>query len=379
MKDFHEALARCRAPVETACSLPPACYTDPGVMAAEARAVFGGWVGVGRADMVPDPGRYIALDFAGQSIILLRDREGALRAFANSCRHRAARLMEGAGECRGIKCPFHAWAYRLDGTLAAAPHMDTVADFDKAEFGLHSYPAEERLGFAFVCLGEGAPDLDAVLGDFAKLHAGWPLERLVTTRRQEIEVACNWKAFIEVFNEYYHLPFVHPNSVNDLYATPDAADDVTGAFASQFGATEGTGGLLQDAQDKALPPMRGLSNEAARGARYTWVFPNMTFAANTDALWVYEAYPLGPDRCKVVQSACFPPETLDLEGAQARVTAYHARLDAALAEDIPALENQQRGLASPAAKQGRFQPLLEPNVAKFAAWYAQQMMESDNV
>lgn len=379
MKDFHEALARCRAPVGTAYSLPPVCYTDPWVTEAETRAVFGGWVGVGRSDMVREPGRYIALDFAGQSIILLRDREGALRAFANSCRHRAARLMEGAGECRGIKCPFHAWAYRLDGTLAAAPHMEKAEGFDKAEFGLHAYRAEERQGFAFVRLGEGAPDLDAVLGDFAKLHAGWPLERLVTTRRQEIEVACNWKAFIEVFNEYYHLPFVHPNSVNDLYATPDAADDVTGAFASQFGATEGTGGLLQDAQDKALPPMRGLSNEAARGARYTWVFPNMTFAANTDALWVYEAYPLGPDRCKVVQSACFPPETLDLKGAQAKVTAYHARLDAALAEDIPALENQQRGLASPAAKQGRFQPLLEPNVAKFAAWYAQHMMESDNV
>ena len=375
MKDFHDALARCRAPAAAAHSLPPVCYTDAGLMDTEAHAVFGGWVGVGRADMVRDPGSYIALDFAGQSIILVRDREGTLRAFANTCRHRGARLMEGAGACRGIKCPFHAWAYRLDGTLAAAPHMEAAEDFRKDDNGLHTYRAEERLGFAFVCFDADAPDLDAVLGDFAMLHAGWPMEGLVTTRRQEIEVACNWKAFLEVFNEYYHLPFVHPDSINDVYGQPDPADEVTGAFATQFGATEGTGGLLTSQQAHALPPMPGLSNEAARGARYTWVFPNMTFAANTDALWVYEAYPLAPDRCKVVQSACFAPETLDLPGAEARVAAYHARLDAALAEDVPALENQQRGLASPAAKQGRFQPLLEPNVASFAHWYAGRMME----
>ena len=282
--------------------------------------------------------------------------------------------MDGTGACRGIKCPFHAWAYRMDGTLAAAPHMDAAEGFDKADYGLHIYRAEERLGFAFVCFDACAPDLDTVLGDFTRLHAPWPLETLVTTRRQVLEVDCNWKAFIEVFNEYYHLPFVHPNSVNDIYASPDPADDVQGGFASQFGATEGTGGLLQTAQEKALPPIPGLTGEATRGARYTWVFPNMTFAANSDALWVYEAYPLGPGRCKVVQSACFPPETVALPGAEARIAAYHERLDAALAEDIPALENQQRGLANPQARQGPFQPLLEPNVAAFARWYAAAML-----
>lgn len=374
MSDFFAMLERSCAPVEIAQSLPPACYTQAGLVEAEARAVFGGWVGVGRADMVADPGRFIALDFAGHSIILLRDRDGQLRAFANSCRHRAARLMDGAGDCRGIKCPFHAWAYRLDGSLAAAPHMEAAEGFVKEDYGLRTYRAEERLGFAFVCFDDEAPELDSVLGDFAKIHAPWPLDTLVTTRRQVLEVGCNWKAFIEVFNEYYHLPFVHPNSVNDIYAAPEPADEVTGAFASQFGATDGTGGLLQTEQDKALPPIPGLSGEATRGARYTWAFPNMTFAANSDALWVYEAYPLGPDRCRIVQSACFPPETVSTPGADAKIAAYHDRLDAALAEDIPALENQHRGLQSPDAKPGRFQPLLEPNVAAFARWYATAML-----
>lgn len=371
---LSEALARCRLPVEEAWSLPPECYTSDEMLREETRHVFGGWVGLGRADMVPDPGSYIALDVAGQPVLLLRDRDGALRAFANSCRHRGARLMQGRGTCRGIKCPFHAWAYRLDGTLAAAPHMEAASDFDKASHALHAYEVRERLGFVFADMGNGG-DFDTHLGDFTALHEDWPLERLVTTRRAEIEVDCNWKAFLEVFNEYYHLPFVHADSISDIYAPPEAGNRVRGAIASQFGRTDGTGGLLQDQQAHALPPMPGLRGDALTGARYTWVFPNMTFAANRDALWVYEAYPLGPHRCRVVQTACFAPETVTGPGAE-RIGAYHQRLDAALDEDIAALVNQHHGLQSPATRQGRFQPLLEPNVAQFANWYAGRMADA---
>ena len=371
--EISQALSACIAPPDQALSLPPGCYQDTDWAERETGLFRSGWIGVGRADQVPEAGSFRALDFAGQSVILLRDREGGLRAFANTCRHRGARLLDGEGECRGIRCPFHSWAYRLDGSLVAAPQMDDARGFDRADYGLIAYRAEERLGFVFVCLFPDAPPLDSVLGDFARVHAPWPLETLVTTRRRALQVDCNWKAFLEVFNEYYHLPFVHPDSIDDVYAPPDPATPVTGAYASQFGATEGTGGLLQDQQEHALPPMPGLTGREAAGVRYTWVFPNMTFAAGTDALWVYEAYPLGPDRCHVVQTACFPPETVALPGAAEKIAAYHTRLDAALDEDIPALVNQQRGLSNPDARQGRFQPLLEPNVAAFARWYAGAM------
>ncbi|SLN54255.1 3-phenylpropionate/cinnamic acid dioxygenase subunit alpha [Roseovarius litorisediminis] len=374
-----EGLEKCRAEVNQAFSIPPECYVVPEMAEAEEQAVFRrSWLGVGRADMVKAPGDFVTLDVAGQAVLLVRDKEGQLQALANSCRHRGARLAEGAGNCRGFKCPFHAWAYHLDGRLAAAPKMEEAAGFCREDFNLIRYRAEERLGFAFVCLDKAAPELDVVLGDFARVHAPWPMETLVSTRRREVTVDCNWKAFLEVFNEYYHLPFVHRDSIDNVYSLPDAATVTTGAYASQFGKTVGTGGLLQTQQDRALPPMPGLVGHAAQGVRYTWVFPNMTFAAGTDALWVYEAYPLGPDQCHVVQTACFPPETLELSEAASRVGAYHDRLDAALAEDIPALVNQHRGLSCPDARQGRFQPLLEPNVAAFAAWYAGTMARASN-
>ncbi len=351
-------------------ALPASAYTSTDVTDQEAQTLFRTyWFCVGRADMVADKGAYTALDIAGQSIILLRDRENTLRAFANACRHRGARLVDGQGRCTGLRCPFHSWMFHLDGRLAAAPHMEEADGFSKDDHALIPYRVAERLGFVFLCLNSDAPDIDAQLGNFAPLHADWPLAGLKTLRRREMEVACNWKAFLEVFNEYYHLPFVHPDTVDAIYGRPDPGDVVTGAFATQFGSTEGTGGLLQTEQDKALPPMPGLTGRAPHGVRYSWIFPNMTFAASSDAMWCYEAYPLGPDRCHVVQTSCFPPETLAADGNEDKLNAYLDRLDAAIDEDIPALENQQRGLTCAEAAPGLLHPLLESNVASFARWY----------
>lgn len=355
-------------------SLTPACYAGGEIQGAETEALFRhGWIGVGRADLVAKPGDYAALDIAGQAVILLRDRDGVLRAFANSCRHRGARLIDGTGSCRGIRCPFHSWAYRLDGTLVAAPQIQDLPEFSREDHGLIAYRAEERLGFAFLCLDAETAALDVWLGDFGVRHEARWLSSLATTRRRSFTVECDWKAFLEVFNEYYHLPFVHPTTVDAVYSPPEPANATTGAYATQFGATEGTGGLLASEQASALPPIPQLAGREATGVRYSWVFPNMTFAAGTDALWVYEAYPLGPGRCQIVQSACFPPETIALADFEERVAAYYSRLDAAIAEDIPALEDQHRGLMCPDARAGPLHPVLEANVASFAEWYRHRM------
>lgn len=368
-------LERCRCPANQAWSLPPQVYADPAVLSTEMERIFRRrWICLGRSDQLSGNGEYNCLDFSGQSIILLRDGEGTMRAFANTCRHRGSRLLEGSGRTAGIRCPFHGWAYKLDGRLAGAPRMEDAVAFSKAEFGLIGYQTAERMGFLFVCLAGEAPDLDAALGDFRAVHAPWPIADLVSRRYRRFEVGCNWKAFIEVFNDYYHLPFVHPDSIAAVYRRPDPADQVRGSFATQFGATGGTGGLLAAAQQKPLPAMPGLVGREAEGVRYTWFFPNMTFAAGVDALWMYEAYPLAPDRCLVHQTACFPPETVRRSDFDDRVAAYYHRLDAALDEDISALVNQQRGISNPDAEQGPFQPLLEPSVAKFADWYAGVMM-----
>ena len=314
---LRAALARVRHPIDEAATLPPACYADDTVFATERDAIFRtSWIGIGRADRWKQPGDYTAQVIAGVPTIILRDQTGALRAFANSCRHRGALLLEGDGNCGGIKCPFHGWAYKLDGRLAGTPRMDQTKNFDKSDYGLVPFSTAERDGFAFLSFEAERTDIDAWLGDFSKLHSPWSMADLVSTRRREFEVRCNWKNFVEVFNEYYHLPYVHPDTVDGLYELPDAPDATSGAYATQFGATQGTGGLLEDQQAHVFPAIKSLTGRNRQGVRYTWTFPNMTFAASTEAMWVYEVYPLAPDRTHVAMTACFPAETVESEASK---------------------------------------------------------------
>ncbi|MCS5677251.1 MAG: aromatic ring-hydroxylating dioxygenase subunit alpha, partial [Acidimicrobiales bacterium] len=247
-------LVACRQPADQAATLPASCYVDPVVYQIEADTVFRqGWVGVGRWDRWSEAGDYSAIDLAGVPVVVIRDNESQLRAFANSCSHRSAEVMVGDGTCSRMRCPFHAWTYALDGRLVAAPSMHRTENFERADHGLHEFAVAERHGFVFVSLEETPTPIDDWLGDFSEVHAPWPLADLVTTRRREFMVSCNWKGFAEVFNEYYHLPYVHPGSIDDTYNEPDNPENVVGAWSTHFGTTVGTGGLLEADQHRALP------------------------------------------------------------------------------------------------------------------------------
>jgi len=354
--------------------IPPACYADAGLLALERRAVFAGsWIGLGRADRWPEAGDYSALDIAGVPVIVLRNRAGELKAFANSCRHRGSRLLDGDGNCRKIRCPFHWWTYDLDGRLKVYPRMENALDFDSAEYGLIEFALLERFGFAFVSFAESPPPIDEWLQDFEVFHGPWDLPRWATTRLREFEADCNWKTFIEVFNEYYHLPMVHPDSISWNYPEPDKIDPRRGHYSTQFGATEGAAALMRDTQHYALPVAPGLGGRETSGTRYTWIFPNLTFALSQDSMWIYQAYPLGAGRCRVVQTVCFPQDSVTQDDFEQRAAHYYARIDAALDEDLPFLYRQQSGLNSPFAQPGRC-GALEPAVGRFAYWYAQRML-----
>ncbi len=371
-----EELTRCLGPADVAHTLPPACYVDDDVYALEQQVLFRqGWVGVGRSDRWPNEGDFSAFDIGGVPVVVVRSDAGDLRAYANSCRHRGAQVMVGEGSCSRMRCPFHYWTYGLDGRLIGAPSMSETANFDRAEYGMVEFSLAERHGFVFVCLEADPPLVDGWIGDFDTFHSPWPIADLVSTRRRELIVNCNWKPFAEVFNEYYHLPYVHPGSIDSTYNEPDDPEDVVGAYATHFGTTVGTGGLLVTDLDKQLPMMAGLEGRAAEGVRYTWLFPNIIVAVGSEAMWMYELYPDGPDRVRCFQVVCFPQSTIDSPGFAEKAEAYYERFDVAIAEDIPVLEQQHAGLKSPFAKQGRFS-YLEPSVAKFASWYATKLLAS---
>ena len=144
-------------------------YTSESVYADEREHIWWGhWVCIGRAAEVEHPGDYLVRDLAGESIIVSRNREGTLRAFYNVCAHRGTKLLDETGEACGhvnkaFKCPYHAWAYDLDGRLIGTPNVDEDEAFERADYPLHPIAVEAYGGFLFVHLGESPrPLLDAL-------------------------------------------------------------------------------------------------------------------------------------------------------------------------------------------------------------------------
>ncbi len=207
-------------------TLPSSWYRSESVLAVEKERIFcREWVCACRAEELAEPGTFRVLDILGESIILLRNREGELRAFYNVCRHRGARLCRepaaaaapAGAQLRGgiaagrITCPYHQWAYDLNGRLIAAPWLSGEPDFDKSLFSLYPVGVECWGGFVFVNLTpRGAGSLAQQLGAIPGRLERYPLSELRIGRTIRYEVAANWKVLCENYNECYHCAGVHP-------------------------------------------------------------------------------------------------------------------------------------------------------------------------
>src|ERR1700722_1157400 len=197
--------------------LPRAAYVDPVVFEWEQRNFFGGgWVCVARSEQLPQPGDQRAEATGTGGVLLVRGEDGALRAFANTCRHRGHELLPcGEGtRARAIICPYHAWTYTLAGDLHAAGNFKKVRGCDCGSWGLPALPVTEWHGLVFVDASGGsvgsAGSLGEALAKLDEIAAPYEPERLVTAGRHRHDAAANWKILTENYHECYHCPSIHP-------------------------------------------------------------------------------------------------------------------------------------------------------------------------
>ena len=151
-------------------TLPQRYFVSSEVFAKEAERIFARhWLCVGHQTQIARPGDYFLQEIGNESLIIVRDRKDKVRSFFNVCRHRGTRLCEQShGQFHAtIQCPYHAWTYTLEGALLGAPHMDAVADFDKAAHSLREVAVELWEGFIFVNLTEQPPPLAPVIAPLA--------------------------------------------------------------------------------------------------------------------------------------------------------------------------------------------------------------------
>ena len=357
--------AKVRLPPLQAETLPAWCYTSDEFYRREVDRMFmRGWNFVGRADELPNPGDYLALDMFGEAIMVVRDRAGTLGAFANTCRHRGTKLLEGQGRCTAIVCPYHSWTYALSGELIAAAGMEQTLNFDKRRYGLVPIRLETWDGFVFVSFDPAAPTLREYLGDLPERLASHGMGEMVCVRRREYELACNWKLYLENAMEEYHTPTVHRLSIG---AQVTVRETPHGAWDGMFMPAEKTIAVLSEDIASAFPPIPTLDAKAAGGTYFIVVYPMTFFAFTQDCLWWLQQFPQGPTRTRVVIGSCFPRATVARPDFAERVEKYYRRWDKSLPEDNAISERQQAGIGSSFAQPGRLSH-HEPLVHGIANW-----------
>ena len=206
-------------------------YTSEVVFADEQTRIFEAmWMCTVRTAELAQPGQFRKVQVGRESVLVVRGRDGVLRAFLNVCRHRGAQLCtEDSGQVkRTMRCPYHAWTYGLDGKLVAAPNLgalidDAGAPIDRYRYGLTPVALTEWLGYAWVCLADEPPPFaDDVVGDVThRLGDRGAIDRygigeLALGRRVRYDVAANWKLIVENFMECYHCSAIHPELVDVL-------------------------------------------------------------------------------------------------------------------------------------------------------------------
>lgn len=213
-------------------------YTDPEIYQLELdRIVTRNWILAGHASQIPDAGDYLVFSLANESAIIVRGKDGSVRAFANVCRHRGSLVcLENCGNTRKFECPYHGWTYDLDGKLIAARSMQ--GGFNKEEYGLHPVSLKLLGGLVFVCFCNDPPSLEGAQRDLAEPMAMFDFENLKAAASKTYPIAANWKLAIENYQECYHCATAHPEyaKMHTLMLDPQKRDRIQGSMRRRMAA-----------------------------------------------------------------------------------------------------------------------------------------------
>ncbi len=192
-------------------SLDRRFYTDPDIYQLEFdRIITKNWILAGHQSQLPNPGDFRVVKVGNESAIMVRSKDGELKAFANVCRHRGSLVcLEQSGNVRKFECPYHGWVYDTDGNLVAARNMPD--DFRKDEHSLHPVSLENVHGLLFIAFCDNPPSLEGATRDLAEPMAIFDFPNLKVAAQKTYPIAANWKLSIENYQECYHCATAHPD------------------------------------------------------------------------------------------------------------------------------------------------------------------------
>ena len=341
---------------ETEYLLPVGRYWDAEMHQAEMDILFGRHAqALCRASELAKPGSCLVHDLTGTPVLLVRDKEGSLRAFLNVCRHRGMRLVDEEGVCRKstLVCPYHNWMYGLDGKLIDVPKRELgFPNIKIDEIELAELPCREAHGFAWVLLDRhGDLDLGNYLGELDADLDWFDLKGHIQFAQATSEVPANWKMILDGFFEGYHVQRLHKATLAPFFTDDDVIFDQLGlnirtAVARQRLADEG------EAAD--------VPEDVRERLTFTyWLFPGTMLVVSPDYVNVFTFHPQGPDHTTVIDTmivAHEPRDDAERKRWQRSFDLIH--YDVFEKEDFGAAEKEQMGLRSGANEHliaGRFE------------------------
>jgi len=206
--------------------LPIDAYTSPEQHRREVEKVWRRcWQVACREEDLPEVGDRVVYDVGDDSLVVVRAAPDRIRAFHNACLHRGTRLCDADGRAGTLRCPYHGFTWRLDGTLAHVPAAWDFPQLREQAFRLPEARVARWGGFVFVNQDPAAPALEAYLEDLPRHFERWPLERRAKVAHVGKRIACNWKVAVEAFIEVFHIGAVHPESL-EFFADLNSQYDV---------------------------------------------------------------------------------------------------------------------------------------------------------
>ena len=317
-------------------------YANPGQFKRECQELFRNHAQfVGASSLLPNPGDYYAFDDTGIPIIVTRKADGSLGAYLNACSHRGAPLGDGLGQAnkkRLLSCPYHGWAYDLDGKLIGVPFGDEgFTGMDRETRGLRPLDVQEKHGMIFVMPNpELSFDIDEVLAGIGSQFSGFGFDNHHFLGVKRVETAISWKLNMDTFHEFYHFDTLHPETI-----ALTAYNNV--CHYQQFGRNH-----FMSSPSRQIHDLEQQSEDQWQPREHmsfvSYIFPNTVIFVVGDHFQTWRVYPVDQQH-SVVYHSMYVPKAPQTEEEEAEYQAYFQMInDVAVTEDYALVEKMQRGV-----------------------------------
>jgi len=337
-------------------TLPSRLYVDEQVYQKERKLIFSKhWQLFSMQSQLKLPGDYVSLTIAGFPLFVIKDKNNALQGYHNLCRHRANQLLpfENAGHCDVLRCKYHGWVYdAADGNLKVSPGF-AKEEINKSDFPLLKLKVETWRGLVFVNMDENAPPLKSFLGKVVDESSKFDMEKYVYKTDLVRDIECNWKTYVDNYQEGYHIPTIHPelNQMIDCKKYHVTNEDKNGIFSIH-----------------SAPPRRNPA--AGNQGLWIWMWPNMALNFYTWGMSVEKIIPMSRNLTRlhinvfVRPSSASTKEEAEKEEKKLIDEFMHFE-NVVVEEDVQVCLNVQRNLDAGVYNTGMLNPTQENGVHFF--------------